>query len=197
MATTVIRVTLPDMLKRFEALGPLMVETVYTSMQLTAQRMVRDVTVKRLSGPRGAPGILGLVTHHARNTMTGFTTVEGNTISAVLGSPVDYVKTHEQGFHGIVNVRAHERRRLGAIKAVSIAKATFGKVIKRGKPTAAQLRAGSIHVRQHARNANIVAKHFIRDTVLAAKGPTENRILKGLNIAWTTGKAPTSGQLGA
>ena len=199
MADETVKVNLDigAMVERFRALGPLMGPTVYSAMLVSAERMVRDVVSKRMSGPRGAPGILGVVSGHARKTMLGPATFSGSTVTAALGSPVDYVRTHELGFHGPVHVRAHLRLRLGAIKAVSIAQATRAKVVKRGAATAAQRKAGVIAVRAFDRKVSIMAKHFIRDTVLEAKVPVEDRILKALMLALKTGRVPVGSQLGA
>lgn len=194
--STVVNLSIDQMLERFKFLGAALRPTVFRAMLVSAQRMRRDVVEKRLSGPRGAPGILGVVTGNARRSITDEAGIVGDKIYALFGSPLKYVKAHEEGFHGPVQVRAYDRRRLGKIKAVSIAPATRGSVIKRGAQTAAQRRAGPIHVKAHTRKVNIIAKHFIRDTLLAAKVPTEARILKALTIAAATGKLPTPQQLG-
>jgi len=192
-----IQLDIDAMIKRFEFLGPGLRPSVFNALLISAQRMRRDVIEKRLSGPRGAPGILGIVTGAARRSIADEAGIAGETLYALFGSALKYVKAHEEGYKNDAQpVRAHDRRRLGSIKAVSIAKATRGKVIKRGAPTAAQRRSGPIHVRAHTRKVRIVAKHFIRDTLLAAKVPTEERILKALMIAASTGKVPTTSQLG-
>ena len=184
------------MVKRFQFLGKALRPSVYAAMKLSAKRMRKDVVSERLSGPRGAYGILGVVTGAARRSIASETFASNEQITALFGSALGYVKAHEEGFKGVEKIRAHERRRRGKIKAVSIAAATRGKVTKRAAPTAAQRRAGSISVSAHSRKVNIVAKHFIRDTLRAAKIPTENRILRALTIAASTGRIPTPDEIG-
>ena len=194
--TTVI-LDIDQMIKRYEFLGSALRPTVFKAMLLSAQRMRRDVVEKRMSGPRGAPGILGVVTGAARRSMTDEAEITADTITALFGSALGYVKAHEEGYkNDAQQIRAHDRKRRGKVKAVSIAAATRGKVVKRGSITAAQRRAGPIHVRAHTRKVRIIAKHFIRDTLLAAKVPTENRIMRALVLAASTGKVPSASELG-
>lgn len=193
----IIRLDAQQIIDRFRFLGQALVPTVYNAMLVSANRMLRDVVQKRMSGPRGAPGILGVVTGTARRSMIDLVELQKETISAIIGSPLSYVKAHELGYHGPQNVRAHMRRRLGAAKAISIAPATRGQIVKRGAITRAQRAKGPIMVKAHTRKVNIVAKHFIRDTIFAAKLPTETRIVNALLIAAKTGKVPTAAQIGA
>lgn len=193
----VVTLDLTGMLERFQSLGPLLAPSVYVAMLVSAEAMVKDVIKKRLSGPRGSPGVLGIVTGGARRSMTDIVEADGGTIKAILGSALKYVRAHEVGFSGSEHVRAHDRRRLGAIRAVSIAPATRGLVSRRSQPTAAQRRAGPIHVRAFDRKVNIIAKHFIRDTVLEAKEPTASRIERALVMAFKTGRPPTTREVGA
>jgi len=185
------------MVKRFAFLGKALRPSVYSAMLLSAQRMRADVVDQRLSGPRGAEGILGVVTGAARRSITDETFASNEQITALFGSALEYVRAHEEGYKNDAQpVRAHTRRRLGKIKAISIAQATRGKVTKRGAPSARQRRAGAIEVRAHKRKVNIQAKHFIRDTLRAAVIPTENRILRALAIAAVTGRVPKPGEIG-
>lgn len=192
----IVKLSLEDMLKRFQVVGVNTLATVYAALVVSSERMVRDVVTKRMSGPRGAPGILGVVTGAGRRSMRYRVTYTKERLYAVLGTMLGYIEAHESGYHGPQHVRAHMRRRLGRISSVSIARETRGQVVKRKAATAAQRRAGMISVRAHDRMANIQAKWFVRDTVRAAKGPTESRILRGLKIAALTGRVPTTSELG-
>ena len=192
----IVKLDLDAMLARFAFLGRKLAPTVYVAMLVSAQRMVADVVKKRMSGPRGAPGILGVVTGAARRSMADRAGTQADSVFAAIDSDLGYVKVHEEGFHGTVAVRAHERRRLGRVKAVSIAKATKGQVSRRFAVTAAQRRAGPIHVRASQRKMNVKAKWFIRDTVREAVGPTEDRISRALIIAARTGRVPTPSEVG-
>jgi hypothetical protein len=194
--STKINLSIEDMLKRFESVGNNMLGTIYVALLVSAERMIRDVVTERMSGPRGAPGHLGVVTGGGRRSMRYRVTYSKERFRVVLGTLLGYIDVHEQGYHGTQHVRAHERRRLGAIQAVSIAQATRGLVDKRRRATKRQREAGPIQVRAHDRMANIQAKHFMRDTVRASSVPTENRIVRALEIAMLTGRVPTASQVG-
>ena len=195
--STTVNLDIKGMVKRFEFLGAALRPSIYRAMLVSGQKMRTDVVAKRMSGPRGAEGMLGVVTGAARRSMTDETGVAGNTIYTLFGSALGYVKVHEEGYDNPAQaVRAHTRRRLGQIKAVSIAKATRYKVIKRAAPSAAQRRAGLIQVKAHTRHAHFEAKHFIADTLILNAVPTQNRIKDALIIAAATGRLPTASELG-
>jgi len=201
MAEETVRLDMTAMLERFKSLGALTAPAAYVAMLVTGQRMVRDVVKQRLSGPRGATGILGVVTGNARRSMVGPATMTKDMVTAALGSPVEYVKAHEEGFRGTQRVRAHQReqKRIGR-KAVAynIHSGFVSKYSKGRRFTDAEkllTGRGFAWVTAHDRKVNIIAKHFIRDTVLAAKVPTEDRVLKALQIAFKTGRIPSPGQL--
>lgn len=159
-----IRLTLDGMLERFKYLGKDLPAAVYSAMILSAEAMLADVVRNRMSGQ-----YLGVKTGNARRSMDGFARATGNSVEAVIGNPFVYVRAHEQGFSGTVQVRAHARR----------------------------TRRGSTTVRAHAMRMNVRARHFIRDTVRAAKEPTADRVTRAIYITAKTGKVPTPGQLGA
>jgi len=194
MADATVKLDMAAMVEKFKSLGPLMAPSVYVAMLVTAQKMLRDVVSQRMSNPRrGSTATnLGVDTGTARRSMIDAAGVTADKVFALIGSPEAHVKVHEEGFHGTQHVPAHTRRRLGKAKAYAIKTRA---VVKRSAPTAAQRRAGPINVRAHTRKANIVAKHFIRDTIMAAKVPTEDRILKALVSAFVTGRVPTFGQV--
>jgi hypothetical protein len=192
-----IKLSIDDMLKRFASIGANFLPTVYVAMVVSAERMIRDVVTSRMSGPRGARGHLGVVTGAGRRSMRYRVSYSNERLVTILGTLLGYIDTHERGYTGEQHVRAHERRRLGRVKAVSIAAATRGLVSKRFAATRAQRAAGPIHVRAHDRTANIVAKHFMRDTVRAAKIPTETRIGRALAVAFKTGRVPRPAEIGA
>jgi hypothetical protein len=196
-----VKLSMADMLKRFEFLGVNLPRTVYVAMLVAAQKMLRDVVSKRMSNPRrGSTATnLGVDTGTARRSMIERAGLTPERVFAMIGSPIEYVRVHEEGFHGTQNVKAHVRRRLGVIKAVAIG-ASRGAVVKRAAVTARQKRLDAshpIHVRSHSRKVDIIAKHFIRDTVLQNVEPTQDRIVQALVIAAKTGQVPTPRQLGA
>jgi hypothetical protein len=194
-----VKLNMADMLKRFEFLGSNLVATVYVAMLVAAQKMLRDVVSKRMSNPRrGSTATnLGVDTGTARRSMIERTGLTADRVFALIGSPLEYVRVHEEGFAGTQNVKAHIRRRLGVIKAVSISTRA---VVKRAAVTARQRRldaSSPIHVGAHSRKVDIIAKHFIRDTVLENVEPTVDRITRALVIAAKTGRVPSPRELGA
>jgi len=193
----VIKLPIDGIVERFKSLGPLLAPTVYVAMLASTQKMLRDVLSKRMSNPRrGSTATnLGVDTGTARRSMVGPVKQTQDTVQAVLGSTVDYVAAHEAGFHGTQHVRAYTRIIAGLSR-----NARTGIVTKKaaGKYKAA-LRSGKAtiaHVRPHGRKVNIIAKHFIRDTVIEAKDPAADRITKALMIAIKTGRVPSIAQMG-
>ncbi len=193
-----IKLNLDEMIQRFRFLGANLAPTVYTAMLVAAQKMLRDVVQKRMSNPRrGSTATnLGVDTGTARRSMIDQAGMTADTVFALIGSPVDYVRTHEEGFHGSVNVPAHVRRNVSLKR-----NAKTGMVSKKSATQyKSALRADhktTSFVRAHKMKLDIIAKHFIRDTVQEAVAPLEKRVLQSLLIAVKTGQVPSPGQLGA
>jgi len=192
----VVKLPIDGIVDRFKSLGPLLAPTVYVAMLASTQKMLGDVLSKRMSNPRrGSTATnLGVDTGHARQSMVGPVKQTAETVQAILGSTKDYVAAHEAGFHGTVNVPAHTRQwRHGKAKQVDI---RTRRGVKFARLSAKQKARGSWVVRAHPMKMNILAKHFIRDTVLEAKDPTADRITKALMIAIKTGRVPSMAQMG-
>lgn len=198
MATDVVHLSLDTMLARFRFLGEYLNSAVYNAMLVSANKMLADVTKLRMSNPRrGSTSTnLGVDTGTARRSMIDRVGVTPEKIFALIGSPVDYVKTHEEGFHGVAHVRAHTRQlvslsrntKTGLVSKISAGK--YKKAIRKNRKTIA-------YVRPYARKVDIIGKHFIRDTVAQAVIPTQDRITTALVIAAKTGRVPAPSQLGA
>ncbi len=195
MATDVVNLSLNAMVERFKFLGDMLPQTVFNAMLVSAKKMLADVTKQRMSNPRrGSTSTnLGVDTGTARRSMIDQAGITPDKVFALIGSPVDYVKTHEEGFHGTAHVRASMRSHKGKI----LARTATGAVKKRARVTARQKSKGAWSVRAYERKVNIIGKHFIRDTVLQAGIPTQDRITTALIIAAKTGRIPTPSQLGA
>jgi hypothetical protein len=193
--TETVKLNLDEMIQRFRFLGQNLAPTVYAAMLITAQKMLRDVVSQRMSNPRrGSTATnLGVDTGTARRSMIERAGMTADAVFALIGSPVDYVRTHEEGFHGTVQVPASTRQHKGQIPV----SAKTGAVTKRARLTVAQKAKGSWVVRAHSRKLDVIAKHFIRDTLQGAVAPLEKRILQSLLIAAKTGQVPSPGQLGA
>lgn len=192
----VIKLSIDGIVERFKSLGPMLAPTVYVALLASTQKMLADVTAKRMSNPRlgSSAKNLGVDTGTARRSMVSGVRVTEEVVSAFLGSPTDYVAVHEQGFSGTVAVPAHTARwRHGKAKLVHI---RTHRGVKFAGLSKKQKARGEWTVRSHSRKMNIVAKHFIRDTVVEATTPTANRVTQALLIAFKTGRVPSIGQVG-
>lgn len=192
-----VKLNLDEMLHRFKFLGDKIGPTVYAAMLVSAKKMLADVVKKRMSNPRrGSTATnLGVDTGTARRSMIEQAGITADRVFALLGSPVDYVKTHEEGFRGTVQVPTHTaQHRHGRTLAVSVKTRA---ITKRAALTKRQKARGPWTVRSHSMKMDIHAKHFIRDTVNESVAPLEKRILQSLLIAAKTGQVPSPSQLGA
>jgi hypothetical protein len=175
-----------EMLKRFEFLGAKAPEAVRNAMMVSAEAMLAGV-VRKLRGQ-----YLNVRTGHGWQSMQEFTRVAGDSIKAGIDTDVGYMKAHEEGFHGRVQVREHTAHRLGRILAVDVKSRT---VSKRARPTKREIARGSWTVRAHDMQMNIRARRFMRDTINEQFDATANRVERALVIAARTGSIPTRAQL--
>jgi hypothetical protein len=205
-----VKLSIPQMVSYFKALGPLLAQSAEVAMRLSGQKMLRDVAMNRMSNRRrgSTDKNLGVDTGHARRSMESWTGYDKGVLSTLLGSSVDYVKAHEEGVNYMAWVTAHERKakRYGRKASIyspdmaQVQKFTKGRLIGAGFRAEALRQGGRgwiYQVRAHNRHIRIVAKHFIRDTVVSAVPSVENGLLRAFVIAARTGKVPTPGQLGA
>lgn len=142
--------------------------SVHAAMQAAVQSMMRDVILNRMTGQ-----YLGIVTGTARKSITGRADQYTRKVIGQFGSPLEYVRAHELGYQGPVNVRAHQRTRGGK----------------------------SHDVRAHTRAVNMRARHFMRDTLRKESQPKTGskiarRIIKAMKIAARQGRIPRAGELG-
>ena len=195
--TETIKLNLDEMIGRFRFLGKNLAPAVYNAMLISAKTMLRDVVKNRMSNPRrGSTATnLGVDSGTARRSMIDQAGMTADAVFALIGSPIDYVKTHEEGFTGTQRVAASTRRwKSGRARAVNIKSRA---VTRRYAISAKRKARAAWTVRAHERKVNVVAKHFIRDTVLEAVAPTEERILRALTLLATTGKVPSPATIGA
>lgn len=148
---------------------------------------VRDVTKNRLLGQylrRRTGTLIRSITASPHLPVVSPDLVVGR-----FGSHLDYARAHELGFEGFVDVPEHSR------------------ASHRVRAHSRQTRAGEIQVRAHTRAEHLVgahraylvirARHFLRDTVQDAAGPTERRLARALAIAIRTGRVASAGELDA
>ncbi len=174
-------VTPEELEKLVVGLGKKAPGAVRVAMRAAVQHMVRDVVKNRMTGQ-----YLGVDTGTGRRSIKGRVTKVGmDNVRGAIGSKLLYIKAHEQGFKGTVQVTSHKRKpRKGA---------------KRGK------KRGTGIVKAHTRKMNIRARRFLRDTVLQEVGrlnkasrtsPLTSRVVRALKIVAATGKLPKVNQLG-
>lgn len=109
--------------------------------------------VKRKSNKRPGRAILvdsGRLRRSIRIVSTGVGQVE-------IGTDVPYARAHNEGFRGVVTVKAHTRNRY------SSAKVGTGKLTKSGKERmkTVQTVSGTIHVQQFTRKMNLPKRQFM------------------------------------
>lgn len=198
-----IRLDVSELAQALDALGLNVAEAVRRAAVLSVESMIADVVRERMSGQ-----LLGVVTGTARRSMAGLTgggstpgaaamenaakarsTVSPTRVTSEWGSPLAYVRAHEEGFHGMVGVRAHVRRRARTARAWSI-ETHRGTVFGR-RPK------GVVYVTGHAMRMNVRAKRFMAATVAAKAPSVSDRVWAALRILARTGRIPTYAQLGA
>lgn len=198
MPNETVKLNLDEMIQRFRHLGENLAPTVHSAMLISAQQMLRDVVKNRMSNPRrGSTAFnLGVDTGTARRSMVDRAGMAAESVFALIGSPIDYVKTHEEGFHGTQHVHGYVRRQVALVRSARTGKVTKKSAAKYKAAVMGRLK-NRIYVRPHGRKVDIIAKHFIRDTVFQAVAPLEQRVLRALMIASKTGRVPSPRELGA
>lgn len=131
-----------------------------------------------LSGPR--PSKLDVVTTRLRNSISSeVKRVPGRGVIGRIGSNVKYAAFHEFGFHGVINVKSHQRvievfgKKGGTVDPRRAILDKAGNVIgfKESKGKAARRRGlefvGGV-VKSHTRNVNYAGKPFVRPALKKA-----------------------------
>lgn len=110
MADAIRMLMTVDLFKILQSVGalkdaPLAVQqAVHNSVQAMDRFLVADRLSKR------GPDTLGVVTGTARRSIAHGVGLKGKIVEGYFGSPLRYVRAHELGFVGQVQVRAHARR---------------------------------------------------------------------------------------
>lgn len=125
---------------------------VKTAMGRLALRLTRKVKQDKLSGQ-----VLKNRTGRLRRSINQRVSESSGEIKAVVGTNVEYGRTHELGFSGQMSVKEHMRK----------IRMAWGKAIK----------PKSVMVRAHTRNVKIPERSFLR-SALAEFGPEINRDLE-------------------
>jgi len=130
-------------------------EVIRRGMNMGGELLVGKIREKRFTG-RSANS-LGVVTGMGRRSVHAApAVVTGGAVEMEIGSNVGYIKAHEYGFKGTVDVKQHIRR--GYVQQRVVARNNFtGKATKvEKKDIAAQT------VRAHKRKVNIKERSMIR-----------------------------------
>ena len=158
-------VDLTEMLKRFSGIQQGLPQAIHRAVVNSIQAMSAYLVRDRLSH-RG-PDTLGVVTGTARRSIaSGVEGIvpTGGVVRGYFGSPLRYVRAHDQGFAGTVRKRAHSRR------------------TKKG---------GVAAVRAHDVRMNIRARRFFKKTIEVGQPGVERRVRTALRVLAVTGKVPT------
>lgn len=120
--------------------------------QLTVGHIVDDYLSFSKAGPSVYYGLrvqsgLGRRSLHASKA-----SVEGNTVTSAIGSPLDYMAVHEFGYNGPQNVRGFMRR----VKSRNV----VGRIGDRAPRRI--IASGVAYVRPFTRQANFPARGFVR-----------------------------------
>lgn len=158
-----VRIKLDEVLRVVEKLErPKVERAISAGLKRGMLAIERDVIRNKMSGQ-----YLGVVTGTARKSIRSEVRKRRDRILGVVGSPLNYVRAHEEGFRGVVDVRAHERTRRGRTH----------------------------RVQAHSRQVNMRARHFLRDSVRENVEETERKILESLVRLLETGKVSAPGSL--
>jgi hypothetical protein len=177
-----------EMLKRFEFLGANLPASVFNAMLGSAKVMLASV-VRKVRGQ-----YLKVDTGRGWQSFEDFARLKGANIQAGIDTDVTYMRAHEEGFHGRVQVRAHTRQ---AYRVAGPSGRATKKSAREFKLARARSLRRVIYVRAHSMRMNIRARRFMGDTVDQQFAPTQDRVVKALVLAARTGEVPTVAQIGA
>jgi len=156
-------------------------KSLLVAVSVTTLRMTRWVITRKLLG-QYLNRRTGTAIRSISASPSWWPTDDG--AAGTFGSNLEYVKAHEQGFQGTVQVQAHERRLFRYRSA-------RGKRLKRRK----RVEGALAEVRAHSRNVNIRARHFFRDTLKEQKPAFDVRLRKAILVATRLGRVATPADL--
>jgi hypothetical protein len=156
-------------------------KSLLVAVSVTTLRMTRWVTTRKLLG-QYLNRRTGTAIRSISASPSWWPTDDG--AGGQFGSNLDYVKAHEQGFKGTVQVREHERRLFRY-------RSKRGKALKRRK----RIEGALATVKAHPRNVDIRARHFFRDTLKEQKPAFNVRLRKAILVATRLGRVATPSDL--
>lgn len=159
--TISITVGPPELIERVKAFPKEMQQAIARGMNKAGSTLLGDVTRERFTGQGPfdvSEGRLGVRTSRLRGSLRwGKAEIEGGTVTSTLGSNVRYLGVHEEGFQGVVTVRAHQRRSFsvdGERISTLTAKAQFRRKTKKSQ----RIKENKGQVKAHQRKMNIPAR---------------------------------------
>lgn len=172
MADISTRIDLGRIYKLVDLMTPAQVgRAIARGLRLGMLEIERD-TIQKISGP-----YLGIVTGTARRSIRSRVQVLADRIQGVVGSPLRYVRAHELGFRGRVQVPGHTRQLVTLVRR-------GGKVTKKSarefKAAVAAGRKRIAYVRPHSRYLHLRARHFLRDAIQDRRGRARILVLQSI-----------------
>lgn len=165
-----VEINVEDLMRELRKFGEHFVPAVGVGMEAIAAEMLVNVT-RKVSGP-----YINVDTGTLRFSMDAFRErVGAEGWRAGISNPFDYVRAHERGFKGAVNVRQHARE----------VKQVFGRRL--ATPVTATVRA-------HQRQLNIRARHFMRDAVEEESRGAPRMLARVMVAMAKLGRVPALGE---
>lgn len=169
---------------------PVLSAAVGNAVRLSLLAMASDVQRNKMSGQ-----YLGVVTGTARRSITVTpVTIIGGTVSGAFGSHLTYVRAHEEGFRGWVNIPPHVRRLKVTRKTKSGARVTISE--KQRLQYALQGLKTVTHVGRSRRWMNIRARHFMRASLHEGVPAAQRRIARAITILLMRGRVASNAEMG-
>jgi len=152
-----------------------MAQSVAAAMDAQNSETITQVIQTRMSFPSNGPVVAGSLRWDSGRAVKSIrmvaATVDGITVTGSMGSNLRYLKAHEEGYQGTVNVRAHTRR---VFRHGTRLKKTFDKetqsITSKRVATKRLVKGMETPVKAHQMKMNLPARWMFRDT-LTARAP--------------------------
>jgi hypothetical protein len=164
------------------------------------ERTVAAIITERMNFSKMGPVIPGGLRRQSGMAVKSIRTVKAEVqtdgVTSALGSNLKYVKAHEYGFIGTVNVRGHMRRkfRYGPEKQVEFfstitrqmetSTKRSRRVVKVAGPGGRGKRDAETYVRAHSMQMNLPARHMFGQTLAARVGAYTVAVSDAITQVW-------------
>ena len=189
--TEPVVLTVDELEKRLALMSSQLPAAMLVAMRGAVAYAVRYAVLRQLSGQklRRRTGTLQRDVEHSPSEAPP-RIESASSVVGTIGTSLGYGKAHEQGFHELVAVRSHRRRRLGRILAVDIRTRAASRRARITKAQKALERSATIFVSGHAMRMNIQARWYLRDSAKAANPELRDGALRSLEFLARTGRLP-------